>query len=401
MVEAQLPRLLYLGDVPVESSYHGSALLYRLLETYPPDRLMVIEADSLPSEARRRLKGVAYQTLRAGGTRWLNTRLHAWWSLWLSLRSASWAGRVPESLGDFSPEAVLTVAHGHGWVTAAEFARRRGLPLHLIVHDDWPRVVRLPPPFSDRVDRQFGSIYRVAASRLCVSPWMAAEYLRQYGATGQVLYPSRSREAPVYAAPPDRLRHSEPGLTFAFAGSLNVPDYYRTLGVLAKVLQSAGGRLLVFGPMDAKQAAPGGLSDLNVEFCGLLASRELMDRLRTEVDVLLVPMSFAPGDAAPVQLSFPSKLTDYSAVGLPLLIVGPPNSSAVRWARENPGVAEVVDVADPDRLAAAVNRLAGDPDYRVALAASALEVGARMFAHETAWAAFSEALSRARPVGRH
>ena len=95
MVEARLPRLLYLGDVPVESSYHGSALLYRLLETYPPDRLMVIETGSIPSEARRRLMGVAYQTLRAGGTRWFNTRFHAWWSLWLSLKSPSDSGTRP------------------------------------------------------------------------------------------------------------------------------------------------------------------------------------------------------------------------------------------------------------------------------------------------------------------
>ena len=43
-----LPRLLYVGDVPVEASYHGSALLHRLLVNYPPDRLSVIET-AMPS----------------------------------------------------------------------------------------------------------------------------------------------------------------------------------------------------------------------------------------------------------------------------------------------------------------------------------------------------------------
>ncbi|MDP3719098.1 MAG: hypothetical protein Q8T13_15145 [Acidobacteriota bacterium] len=389
--------------MPVESTLHGSALLYRLLESYPPDRLMVIEDGSAPSQPGRRVRGVPYRTLASGGSRLRTTRLHAWWSLWQSLRSASWAGEVPGLLGGFSPEAVLTVAHGHRWVTAAEFARRRRLPLHLIVHDDWPRVATLPPPFANRVNLQFGSIYRAAASRLCVSPWMEADYRQRYGPHGQVLYPSRSREVPVYAAPPDRLRRSDSGLTIAFAGSLNVPDYFRILGAVAQVLQTLGGRVLVFGSTDAKQAALGGLSMANVQFRGRLSSRELMERLREEVDVLLVPMSFAPGDAGPVQLSFPSKLTDYTAVGLPLLITGPAHSSAVRWAREHPGVAEVVDVADFDSLAAAVGRLAGDTDYRVRLAARALEVGARMFSHETAWNLLTEVLTgpSSRPEMRH
>ncbi len=48
------PRLVYAGDVPVEASFHGSALLYRLLADWPADRLMIIECgvvDSQPSGA--------------------------------------------------------------------------------------------------------------------------------------------------------------------------------------------------------------------------------------------------------------------------------------------------------------------------------------------------------------
>ena len=49
----ELPRLLYLGDVPVEASYHGSALLYRLLQAYPAERLTIIEAGIVRDEAER------------------------------------------------------------------------------------------------------------------------------------------------------------------------------------------------------------------------------------------------------------------------------------------------------------------------------------------------------------
>ena len=61
-----LPRLLYIGDVPVESSYHGSALLFRLLQGWPSERLRVIEANLLRSLPERRLPGIQYEELQVG-----------------------------------------------------------------------------------------------------------------------------------------------------------------------------------------------------------------------------------------------------------------------------------------------------------------------------------------------
>ena len=47
---SNLPRLICFGGVPLESSYYGSPLLYRLLQRYPANRLRVIESmrQSLP-----------------------------------------------------------------------------------------------------------------------------------------------------------------------------------------------------------------------------------------------------------------------------------------------------------------------------------------------------------------
>lgn len=385
MSNTQLPRLLYLADVPVESSYHGSMLLYRLLQCYPSNRLRIAEGNLYTSLPERRLAGIIYKTLKVSCTRLLHTRFHEWYSLWLALTSTSRAQKVPALLDGFEPEAVLTVAHGHLWVTAAEFARRRRLPLHLIVHDDWPRMSHLPHPFTHRIDRQFGSIYRAAASRLCVSPSMVEEYRRRYGADGQILYPSRAVDVQRFTEPPERLREANRGVTIAFAGSIHTSDYYRVLQAIADHVYPLGGRVLVFGPMVADQSLPVALNRPNIYLRGLLKSRELMERLRAEADVLLVPMSFDPGHRTNMEISFPSKLADYTAVGLPLLIYGPGYCSAVRWARENPGVAEVVTVDDVDRLTVAVDRLAQNPGYRVKLAKRALEVGQQFFSHDSAW----------------
>src|SRR5436309_207452 len=107
----QLPRLLYLSDVPVQASCHGSAL-YRLLQRYPTERLCIVEANLCRSMPQRRLSGVRYMVLPLGRQRWLYTRFHALVASWFTLKALLLVRRVPALLEEFAPEAVLTIAHG-------------------------------------------------------------------------------------------------------------------------------------------------------------------------------------------------------------------------------------------------------------------------------------------------
>jgi glycosyltransferase involved in cell wall biosynthesis len=382
MPEASLPRLTYVGDVPVEASYHGSALLYRLLERYPADRLLIVEGNLFPPATTRRLPGVRHATVSVGYRRLLNSRLHRWYSRRLLAGAASLATRVERAIDGFPVEAVLTVAHGYLWLAAARFAERHQLPLHLIVHDDWPRIVA--EPFRQTVEREFARVYRQAMSRLCVSPFMADEYERRYGMKGTVLLPSRAHQEARKAATAAVSSDPRRGPVFAFAGTINSPGYATLLRGLAELLRAHHGRLLIYGPLTGEQASGAGLTADNIALEGLLSSGELVDRLRRDADVLFVPMSFAPSDRWNMRMSFPSKLTDYTAVGLPLLICGPAECSAVRWAEANPGVAEVVTSDDPAELRPAVERLCHDRDHRARLARAAAAVGNRDFAATTA-----------------
>jgi hypothetical protein len=310
----------------------------------------------------------------------------------MTTRSRAWARRAAEAAADFRPEAVLTAVHGHAWAAAAALAHEARLPLHLIVHDDWPRMVRLPPPFRARIDRQLGSAYRTAASRLCVSPWMAEDYAQRYGAAGCVLYPSRSATLPSFDAPPARLSQPRPALTVALAGTIRAAEHFQLLGTIARAVSGAGGRVLVFGPATPEQGAANGAAEPNIHFEGMLDSGALAARLRGEADAVLVPMSFDPVDAPNMRVSFPSKLVDYTALGLPLLICAPEYASPARWAREHPGVAELVTTTSPDAIVAALGRLA-EPEHRTRIATRGLEVGTRLFSHQSAWATLSEALA--------
>src|SRR2546423_1601010 len=80
--ERDLPRLLYVGDVPISSTIGGAALLYRLLESYPPERLLVVEGNLWSRrpewghrDPQKRLRNVTYKNLNVGVHRILCSRL--------------------------------------------------------------------------------------------------------------------------------------------------------------------------------------------------------------------------------------------------------------------------------------------------------------------------------------
>lgn len=389
-----LPRLLYVANVPVESSYHGSALLYRLLQDYPADRLLVVESSLCPSQPARRLPGVRYAVLPTGAERLTRTRFATLYSSWHFLRAPFWSKQAAALLKSFQPEAVLTVAHAHLWLTAATVAKHRQLPLHLICHDEITNTVMHLPALRNRVNNTFGEAYRQASSRLCVSPYMRDDYRRRFGVDADVLYPSRAVTVPAFDEPPTRLASLPQGLRVAFAGTINSRGHMELLRQLAAVLETQGGKLLLYGPITAASAHSNGLCGTNVELRGMLPSHDLIKALRGEADVLYVPMSFAPEDRLAMKTNFPSKLTDYTAVGLPILIQGPADSSAVRWARENEAVAEVVD--ESTELVGSLQRLSQDSGWRLHLARQALLVGTRYFDAAVAKGAFYGALANSK-----
>ncbi len=388
-----LPRLSYVGEVPVEFSYHGSALLARLLDEYPQDRLQVVEGVN-HSLSSRRLPGVEYVRCEGPLRRLRTTRFAGLAAQMLARGSWMYARCAAAATTAFHPDAILTVAHGTYWLVAARLSRLLRVPLHLIVHDHVPLTVFGGAALRNWIDRRFGAVYRGAASRLCVSPYMERRYSELYGVSGQVLYPARAKDAAVHGAPPDRLGRAAPRLTAVFAGTINTPAYAGAIAALAAALDRVGGRVLLYGPITSDAASRVNLTAHNIELRGLVDSRELIARCREEADFLYVPMSFADEDRVNMELSFPSKLTDYTAMGLPLLVHGPGYCSAVRWASDNPGVAIVVDVQRSGALDQAVEVLL-DGTQRMALARAAIAAGHEYFGHARAQALFDSAMRTA------
>jgi len=379
----RLPRLVYFADVPVENYMHGSALMYRLLETYPKDRLLIVESVA-KAAPERRLPGVEYRATRHPFQRLLRTRLGPKLSGLYAFLGGDGADALEKAIGDFAPQAVLTVVHGHQWQGAAAYARDRGIPLHVIAHDRWQDTFTGSQAIKTGIARRFAAAYRQAASRFCVSPHMVDVYEDETGARGDVLYPARRRDfkGPSTVSP----RVAKPGTPFtvAYAGSIPEEGLINALSLLARVLKAQAGQLLVFGPYTTESLAERGLAGDNVIAGGSVPPTELATRLRSEADLLAASVSFSSEIRSAMELCFPSKLTDYSATGTPILVHGPPTSSAVRWGRDNPGVAEIVDTLDEVELARVLARLMSDMARRQTLAETALKIGDLQFAGDRA-----------------
>jgi len=380
-----LPRLLYVGDVPVDASVGGSALIYRLLLDYPTDRLRIWESNIQERKPESRLPGVRYESFISGVPRLLKNRWeHRGRAIMFRFAPAVGRRLARRAQRDqWRPQAILTVAHGMAWLSAFEVARALRVPLHLIVHDEIHYASRIGPENYARFDRAFGEVWRQAASRLCVCPFMADKYTSEFGGQADVLYPSRPRGGPEFDQPPAHVAEHRPQLNFVYAGSIWMRDYARMLGCLSRVLAERGHRLTCFTNLTPESAREHGLNQPHVTINGLIPREELIQRMNREADVLFVPMSFAAEDRPNMEISFPSKMTDCTASGVPLLVQGPDYCSAVRWSKSSPPRAEVIDLDDQKALAAAVARLE-DPAHRQRLAVAAIEAGKACFSHESA-----------------
>jgi glycosyltransferase involved in cell wall biosynthesis len=357
------PRLLLLSAAVPETRLAGALLLYRLLDRYPADRLLAVGprpragSEVLPCEYRH--------LAPAPSGRFDLTRLA---QLKRSLESIGLLGRIPmrridAAVGAFAADVVVSVMERRDYVDAAHrFCAARRLPLVLIVHDRVESFDLVYPPFRRAQIALNAATYRFASARLCVSPEMAASLEQIYGAPGTVLYPNRS-EALTPRPVEDSLRLKAPGvLTLGYAGSLAYGYGHRIRQVMP-ALASHGVRLRIYS-RDAIAEPIAGTEHRG----GFPKTDELWACVKQECDAVWLPYSHDAHFEPLYRTHFPSKLTEYMALGMPVLISGPRYATGVRWGLAHPAAAVTIadDAFDDFRLAA--GRLTNDASHRATLA---------------------------------
>ena len=389
---AALPRLLYIGDVSVADTMAGEALLFRLLQFYPPEKLAVVcgVRPDMP-----RLAGVEYHHYGPLFPRLLYSRVAEEYILWRAWRYYQVPPAIARVATMFKPDAILTISHVSGWLAAWQLAERRRLPLHLIAHDDAVYATRFPSWSRSWAERRFGDAYRAAQSRFCISDTMEEIYRSRFGVPGSVIYPTfkSTAERPDVAPQVGAARAS---LVFGYGGSLNSAAEIDQVVAFARAASGRGHRVVAYTPQHMAVAEAARAQHVSIDARPPVHSEELKAFFRREADCLFLPQSLDAAQLPLVSTAFPSKWADYSRLGLPVLVWAPRPSSSARFVAEHPGCAELVTTFDASGLDAALSRLDQNAPYRRSLAETLLRVGAETFSPEAAWHRFRDAISHRR-----
>jgi glycosyltransferase involved in cell wall biosynthesis len=396
------PRILMISDEGPQTGTAGGLLLHRLLVDHPADRLQVI-ARYVPTLGEP-LPGVVYRKLIPPWMRLEKSRFNR---LKRSLRAFGCVPPVParkldDLVGAFRPDVVLCVMqHAAFYDAASRYARSSGLPLVVIVHDVNDDFEPVLPWAGAAAQKRDAAFYRHAVRRLCVSPEMEAYCRQRYDAPGEVLYPNRSPE--LKPIPPEQaLQLRTPGrLTIGFAGNLGY-GYGRELCRLLPAIRDSGSRLVVYAHRPGADCAALGEAADCVELRGFRPAHEVWAEIQRDCDAVWLPYPVPAGEFERLyRCHFPSKLPEYLALGLPVIVSGPAYATGVKWSlAQGHAVLTCID-PKPDDFATCLRHLAADAALRLQLAKDGVAAGERDFAPAVIIAQFKRTLAEAARSSPH
>ena len=254
------------------------------------------------------------------------------------IRHWLWAGECDRFLKGVRPDAVFTYLSAFTSFmsqVALAYSRRYRLPLSLIAHDD-PACFAQTPETGAEMRRTYQAIVGRAHRNWFASPELAAIY--------DLPDSKRTTLPPIpdgFEASPDWKPEFAASPLVVYAGNY-WPAQLPLLARMARETAAAGGRLMLLVKKNPEVEA------LCREEPVLWRepfheNREALAFLAENAAGLLVSYT-ETSDAMPwIRSSFPSKLIEYTHLGLPIMIYAPADSAVAGWAR----MRDFMDYATP------------------------------------------------------
>jgi glycosyltransferase involved in cell wall biosynthesis len=291
-------------------------------------------------------------------------------------------------------EAIFTVPWDHFTVAAYFIHKITGVPIFLYIMDD--------PVGARRLDGSQPLLYSMLMPRLvraCERVWgvsdgMCEYFEKTYGVKCLSLLPlvdldDFQQKTVAKANDPDRV------LDIVYTGSI----YSAQLDAVRRLIRVLGQEpdrnddshirmqltLYTSSPVEALNRL--GLAGKNVRRDEV--KHKDIASIIAEADVAFLPLSFEPDIRHIVETSFPSKIAEYLAGGVPILVHAPSYSTVAKYCREH-SCGLVVDEPSEALLRDALIRLSTDTALRETLAAKALETARENHAADRIAAAFLE-----------
>src|SRR5438552_2063334 len=159
---AEAVRLLYICDFPPSNLAGGSILMSRLLQDYPPNRVVVLTSSRYmrvsPQEGRLACDHIEFPTTKGWG-RWGLGRIKNaidWLMVPVLSLFSAWVIRRRRI------QLIVSVVHERFFIASAIASWLTSVPLVLAVHDDWIHTQQRRMPF---LKPFFRTIFRFAMRR--------------------------------------------------------------------------------------------------------------------------------------------------------------------------------------------------------------------------------------------
>lgn len=383
-----LPKLLLISDAPLTSSGRGnSEALLRLFDNYPKQRLHFAQTRGELPALERRMLCAGYHDWSVPWDRLLHTRLSKFANILKATHHRFFSKMAESAARELAPDAIVTLVHGNGWVLARRLAATLRVPLHLIVHDGPSHFHLEYPLIGSWLRREFTQACQQAYSRWSICTALDQHITQLTCVPGHVLPPMRAKEDQRLKS--DTLfSDSSDGVYF---GGLSSVSITAMMNNLSNILRHFDATLHVFGGVAPHVVTSPEWKNRKFRYHGPFDDRSaFLDHCRKNYGFMYLPFSFLDQST---RLSFPSKLIDYTLVGLPILVQAPRSSPIGVWCAENPNAALFVGEPGVDSLMPTVHDIVKRGRLRIHLANGAFNAGERDFAFEANFDRFVNVIS--------
>jgi hypothetical protein len=361
-MDTVFPKALFCTSEIPQSINAGSMQLFRVLQGYPGDRLLVLGP---PPEPDAQLLPCRYEVLKLLTYRLACTRFREWTSGLNALNTLiePQIGYSMKLLRGFEPDVVVTVMdklsyYKHAWA----LARRLQVPLMTITMDDPQTFERSAPMLESAFVSFLRFIYRDASLSLAISREMSDYLEEKFGRKSEVFYFGPAEGIERRSPEDSRYLKASPNLTLGYAGSLGL-GYRDGLLAICDALASTRTTLNIYTRdqhclVDHPQ----------IVNRGFFTPDRLWPNVQSECDGVLLPYAFEGQMMRVYRTHFPTKLSEYCWLGMPMVIIGPEDATGVRWGRHHSEAALTATNPSPAVLGPMLEQLREDGEMRTRMA---------------------------------
>jgi len=352
------PAVLVLSEEPFGLDNGFGVTLHNLFSGWPDDKLCVFYthrfSNSNLSSDRCALQ-VHSPVNASGGRRYALPMLLGIKPQWREYYSRIW---LNINLRHFKPDVVYILLHSESTLLFGEWiAKSLRIPFVVHIADD-PVIQNSKTP----------QIMRSAATRYAISEPMAREYRSRYDASFNILRNPASIDYYQDAVNPYPMRCTrDRRLTIRYLGRLHSWLHYESLRLLGQAVYECGQAGLqyiveLYGSADEYDLRKAGILNSQVVYRGTV-SRDTGIKILHDADILVLPLTYQPETIGSYKYSFPTKLAEYLATGVPILVLADAAAASVSFCQEN-SVAHCITSPDVNLIKQFLSSFWSEP-YRI------------------------------------